>query len=76
MGKRERVKFSNRCKNFGKTKIRNMIASRSDWRHFAKLRSTYCEGLLTRENTNTQNSYFFGMASRFSSMIQTYKIFL
>ena len=43
-----------------------------DWRHFAKLRSTYCEGLLSRENTNTQRIHTsFGMAStltgRFSS---------
>ena len=43
-----------------------------DWRHFSKLRSTYCEGLLSRENEKTQRIHTsFGMAStltgRFSS---------
>ena len=43
-----------------------------DWRHFSKLRSTYCEGLLSRENKKTKRIHTsFGMAStltgRFSS---------
>ena len=43
-----------------------------DWRHFSKLRSTYCEGLLSRENKQTKRIHTsFGMAStltgRFSS---------
>ena len=43
-----------------------------DWRHFSKLRNTYCEGLLSRENKKTQRIHTsFGMAStltgRFSS---------
>ena len=43
-----------------------------DWRHFSKLRNTYCEGLLSRENDKTKRIHTsFGMAStltgRFSS---------
>ena len=43
-----------------------------DWRHFSKLKNTYCEGLLSRENDKTKRIHTsFGMAStltgRFSS---------
>ena len=43
-----------------------------EWRHFSKLRSTYCEGLLSRENKQTKRIHTsYGMAStltgRFSS---------
>ncbi|MBD22304.1 MAG: DNA polymerase I [Alphaproteobacteria bacterium] len=43
-----------------------------DWRHLSKLRNTYCEGLLSRENKKTKRIHTsFGMAStltgRFSS---------
>ena len=36
-----------------KHKIASLVL---DWRHFAKLRSTYCEGLLSRENTRHKES--------------------
>ena len=33
-----------------------------DWRHFSKLKNTYCEGLLSRENDKTKRIHTsFGM---------------
>ncbi len=43
-----------------------------DWRHFSKLRNTYCEGLLSRENINTKRIHTsFGMASTLTGRLSS-----
>ncbi len=43
-----------------------------DWRHFAKLRSTYCEGLLSRKNNKTNRIHTsFGMASTLTGRLSS-----
>ncbi len=43
-----------------------------DWRQFSKLRSTYCEGLLSRENQETKRIHTsFGMASTLTGRLSS-----
>ena len=52
----------NKWKTFEKLRNENFkIASLVlDWRQFSKLKNTYCEGLISRENKNT-NRYYDGL---------------
>ena len=43
-----------------------------DWRQYSKLRGTYCEGLLSRENTKTNRIHTsFGMASTLTGRLSS-----
>ena len=43
-----------------------------DWRQYSKLRGTYCEGLLSRENIKTNRIHTsFGMASTLTGRLSS-----
>ena len=74
MEKREKWKFQTDVKVLEKLKSEKFSVANDilEWRQFSKLKSTYCEGLLSRESKKTNRIHTsFGMAStltgRFSS---------
>ena len=74
-GKRGKWKFSDRCKGFRKIEKMKKLKLPSfilEWRQFSKLKTTYCDGLISRKNVTTNRIHTsFGMASTLTGRLSS-----